>query len=239
MKKKMYGEIQENLSIAQSPSLAILRFFLLQAGGWAVIGSAVQSFSQSIANQSPWEYALQGLTPPGFSAHRPVRQVHLRSFWIAKIQRRRNSMSAANKAIIRRLYEEVWNQRKLELINEIISPSHALQAPNVGGTAVGPEAYKRQVLRLLAGYPDLRWTIEDLIAEEDKVVACWSMSGTHKGEYLGVPATNKNVSVDGITIHHITNGKIMDSYSNYDALGMMQQLGVVPAIGDLKGATAR
>src|SRR4029077_20138857 len=96
MKKKMYGEIQENLSIAQSPSLATLRFFLLQAGGWAVIGSAVQSFSESIANQSPWEYALQGLTPPGFSAHRPVRQVHLRSFWIAKIQRRRNSMSAAN-----------------------------------------------------------------------------------------------------------------------------------------------
>ena len=148
-------------------------------------------------------------------------------------------MSAANKAIIRRLYEEVWNQRKLELINEIISPSHAIQAPNVAGTAVGPEAYKRQVLRFLAGYPDLRWTIEDLIAEGDKVVACWSMSGTHKGEYLGVPATNKNVSVDGITIHHITNGKIMDTYSNYDALGMMQQLVVAPAIGDLKGATAR
>ena len=78
-------------------------------------------------------------------------------------------MSAANKAIIRRLYEEVWNQRELELINEIISPSHAIQAPNVAGTAVGPEAYKRQVLRFLAGYPDLCWTIEDLIAEGDKV----------------------------------------------------------------------
>jgi len=148
-------------------------------------------------------------------------------------------MSAGNKALIQRLYEEVWNNRRFEVINEIISPSHALQAPNVGGTAVGPEAYKRQVLRLLAGYPDLRWTIEDLIAEEDKVVACWSMSGTHKGEYLGVPATNKKVSFDGITIHHVTNGKIMDSYSNWDALGMMQQLGVVPAVGDLKGATAR
>jgi len=58
---------------------------------------------------------------------------------------------------------------------------------------------------------------EDTIAEEDKVVACWTISGTQGGEYLGIPATNKKVSVDGITIHHIANGKIMDSYSNWDA----------------------
>src|SRR5882724_10855298 len=124
-------------------------------------------------------------------------------------------MSAGNKALIGRLYEEVWNQRKFEVINEIISPSHALQAPNVAGSAVGPDAYKRQVLRFLEGYPDLHWTI----------------AGTQGGEYLGIPATNKKVSVDGITIHHIANGKIMDSYSNWDALGMMQQLGVVPPLG--------
>ncbi len=148
-------------------------------------------------------------------------------------------MSAGNKALIRRLYEEVWNQRKFEVINEIISPSHALQAPNVAGSAVGPDAYKRQVLRFLEGYPDLHWTIEDTIAEEDKVVACWTISGTQGGEYLGIPATNKKVSVDGITIHHIANGKIMDSYSNWDALGMMQQLGVVPALGQPKSLSAR
>jgi steroid delta-isomerase-like uncharacterized protein len=148
-------------------------------------------------------------------------------------------MSADNKAIVRRLYEEVWNKRKLEIINEIISPSHALQAPNISGSSIGPEAYKRNVLLFLAGYPDLRWTIEDTIAEKDKVVACWTMSGTHKGDYLGVPATNKKVSVDGITIHHIANGKIMDSYSNWDALGMMQQLGAVPARGGSKASAAR
>ncbi len=148
-------------------------------------------------------------------------------------------MPADNKALVRRLYEEVWNNRKLELISEIISPSHALQAPNVAGSAVGPEAYKRQVLRFLEGYPDLHWTIEDTIAEEDKVVACWTISGTQKGEYLGIPATNKKVSVDGITIHHVANGKIMDSYSNWDALGMMQQIGVVPALGQPKSLSAR
>src|ERR1700745_2045600 len=107
-------------------------------------------------------------------------------------------MLADIKAIVRRLYEEVWNQRKLELINEIISPSHALQAPTVAGSAVGPEAYKRMVLRFLEAYPDLHWTIEDMIAEEDKVVAYWTISGTHKGDYMGVPATNKRVSVEGI-----------------------------------------
>ena len=91
----------------------------------------------------------------------------------------------------------------------------------------------------LAGYSDLHFTIEDMIAEKDKVVACWTISGTQRGEYLGIPATNKKVSVDGITIHHNANGKIMDSYSNWDALGMMQQLGVVPALGQSKSLSAR
>jgi steroid delta-isomerase-like uncharacterized protein len=148
-------------------------------------------------------------------------------------------MSAANKAIVQRLYEEVWNRRKLEVIKEIISPSHALQAPNMSGSSIGPEAYKRNVLAFLAGFPDLRWSIEDTIAEKDKVVACWTISGTHKGDYLGMPATNKKVSVEGITVHNVAGGKIMDSYSNWDVLGMMQQLGVVPPLGQSKTVTAR
>jgi steroid delta-isomerase-like uncharacterized protein len=147
-------------------------------------------------------------------------------------------MSAENKAIVRRLYEEVWNKRKLEVVKELISPSHALQGPNIFGSSMGPEAYKRQVLHFLEGYPDLHWTIEDTIAEKDKVVACWTMSGTHEGDFMGVPATNKKVSVDGMTIHHIVGGKIMDSNINWDALGMMQQLGAVPAMGQAKDASA-
>jgi len=149
------------------------------------------------------------------------------------------SADADNKAIVRRLYEEVWNKRKLEIISEVISPSHALQAPNISGSYVGPEAYKRQILLFLAGYSDLRFSIEDMIAEQDKVVACWTFSGTHRGDYMGIPATNKKVSVDGMTMHHVAGGKIMDSYSNWDALGMMQQLGVVPPLGSTKTLTAR
>ncbi|HEV3375589.1 MAG TPA: ester cyclase [Candidatus Acidoferrum sp.] len=148
-------------------------------------------------------------------------------------------MSPDNKAIIRRLYEEVWNKRKLEVLNELVSPSHALQGPNYSGSAIGPEAYKLRVSAFYAGFPDLHWTLEDTVAEEDKVVACWTLSGTHKGDYMGIPATNKKVSVEGITVHHITDGKIMDSYSYWDALCMMQQLGVVPALGQPKSTAAR
>jgi steroid delta-isomerase-like uncharacterized protein len=157
----------------------------------------------------------------------------------ALIRRRRNLMPVDHKAVVRRLYEELWNNRNLEVVNEIVSPSHALHAPNISGSSIGPEAYKSQVLIFLAGYPDLRFSIEDLIAEKDRVVACWTLSGTHKGDFMGIPATNKKVSVEGMTVHNVASGKIMDSYSNWDALGMMQQLGVVPALGQAKTLTAR
>ncbi len=134
-------------------------------------------------------------------------------------------MSVENLAIVRRFYEEVWNRRNFEVVNELLSPSHALQGPTIVGSSIGPEAYRRQVSYLLEAYPDLRWTIVDTIADKDKVVAYWTFSGTHKGNFMGVPATNKKVSVEGITIHHVADGKIMDSYTSWDALGLMKQLG--------------
>ena len=147
-------------------------------------------------------------------------------------------MSAENKEIVRSLYEEVWNKRRLELVDEIISPSHALHDPNLSGSAIGPEAYKRQVARFVTGFPDLRFSVEDTVAENDKIVVAWTISGTHKGEFMGIPATNKKISVDGITINHIVNGKIMDSYISYDALGMIQQMGAALPMGQAKDAAA-
>ena len=148
-------------------------------------------------------------------------------------------MSAENKAIVRRLCGEVWNARRLEVVNEIISPSHALHDTITEGSEIGPEAYKATVTRFLTGFPDLRFSIDDMIAEDEKLVVSWNISGTHKGEFMGIPATNKKVSVDGITIHHIVNGKIMDSYASWDVLGMIQQLGVAPPLGQAKDAAAR
>lgn len=148
-------------------------------------------------------------------------------------------MSPDNKSIVRRLYEEAWNKRKLEIANQLISPSHALHGPLYTGPAIGPEVYKGQVAIFVAGFPDLRFAIEDTVAEQDKVVVCWTFSGTHLGEFMGVPATNKKVSVDGITIHILSKGIIMDTYISLDMWGLMQQLGVVSAPGGPKTAAAR
>src|SRR5271169_3006525 len=85
-----------------------------------------------------------------------------------------------NKAIVRRLYEEVWNKRRLEVVDELISPSHALNDPIVSGSQMGPEFYKRRVVELTTSFPDLRFTIEDMITEKGKVGVSWIISGTHK-----------------------------------------------------------
>ncbi len=106
-----------------------------------------------------------------------------------------------------------------------MSPSYVLQSPNVAGIVIGPEAYKGQVLKFLKGFPDLRMTIEDIVGENEKSVVAWTFSGTHDGEFMGVPATQKKVSAAGITIHHVSNGKVIDSFTNWDVLGILKQLG--------------
>ena len=139
-------------------------------------------------------------------------------------------MSWENKIVVRRLYEEVWNKRKLEVVDEVISPSHALHDPNVSGSQMGPEAYRQQVIRFTTAFPDLRFAIEDIVCEEDKLVVSWTISGTHKGEFMGIAPTDKKISVDGITINHIGHGKILDSNISWDALGLMRQLGHAPSL---------
>jgi steroid delta-isomerase-like uncharacterized protein len=137
-------------------------------------------------------------------------------------------MSVENKTIVRRLYEEVWNERKLEVVDELLSASHALNDPIVSGSQVGPELYKRRVMELTTAFPDLCFTIEDTVEEGEKFVTCWTISGTHRKEYMGIPATGKKMSLEGITIHHIGKGKILDSYARWDVLGLMRQLEGVP-----------
>src|SRR5436190_1376124 len=155
--------------------------------------------NRPIANQSSWEYARASPPLPGALPIVLCGRVDLRGCRIARIRRRRNLMSADNKALVRRLYEEVWNKRRLELVDEIISPSHALHDPNLTDSSVGPDAYRRQVSRFIVGIPDLRFTIEDIVDEKEKVAVAWTISGTHTGEFMGIPATNKKVYVEGIT----------------------------------------
>jgi steroid delta-isomerase-like uncharacterized protein len=145
-------------------------------------------------------------------------------------------MPVPNKTIVRRLYQEVWNERKLEVADELLSASHALQDPSVSGSQTGPEWYKQRVMELTTVFPDLSFTIEDTIAEGERVAVCWTISGTHQGEFMEIPPTGREISVEGITIHHIKHGKILDSYARWDALSLLQQLGVVLSQGRMKEA---
>lgn len=137
-------------------------------------------------------------------------------------------MAADAKAVVRRLYEEAWNRRKLDILSEIIAASHALNDPHLSGSAIGPDAYKRVLTLFIAAFPDLRFVVEDFIVEKNKVVASWTITATNRREFRGIPPTNKKVSFDGVTIHHVSNGKIIESYVTLDYLTLMQQLGAMP-----------
>jgi steroid delta-isomerase-like uncharacterized protein len=136
------------------------------------------------------------------------------------------SVAPAHKLLFGRLYHSVWNERRMEYIDQIIAETHALGDPTVSGRGVGPSAYRRQVERFVAGLPDLKFIVDDTISEGDKLVVYWTITGTHRGEFLGVPPTNKRVSFAGITINQIANGRILESTVIWDGLGLMKQFGV-------------
>jgi steroid delta-isomerase-like uncharacterized protein len=136
------------------------------------------------------------------------------------------SVAAAHKLLFGRLYHSVWNERRMEYIDQVIAPTHALGDPTVSGGAVGPLAYRRQVERFVNGLPDLKFTVDDTVSEGDKLVVSWTITGTHRGEFLGVPPTNRKVTFSGITINQIANGKILESTVIWDGLGLLKQFGI-------------
>jgi steroid delta-isomerase-like uncharacterized protein len=134
-------------------------------------------------------------------------------------------MPTANAAIIRRIFQDVWNKGNLKAVGEIVSPRYKMHDPMIEHEA-GIEAFTRHVTLVRAIFPDIKFTIVDLFEADGKVAARWSARGTHKAEFLGVPATGKRVTVTGVTITRCSKGRILESWASWDALGMMQQLGV-------------
>ena len=114
----------------------------------------------------------------------------------------------------------------MDFIPLVIADTHAITDPTVAGGAVGPSAYRRQVERFLTGLPDLHFEVDDTITEKDKLVVYWTITGTHRGEFLGVPPTNRKVAFSGITINQIRDGKIIESTVIWDGLGLLEQFGI-------------
>jgi steroid delta-isomerase-like uncharacterized protein len=139
-------------------------------------------------------------------------------------------MSEANKALVRRFANELMNRGNLQVADEICAPN-AVNHSAPPGSPAGPAGVKQMVTMYRSAFPDMRVTIEDLVAEGDKVAARWSVTGTHRGELMGIPATGKRVTVTGMEINRFAGGKLVEHWESFDQLGLMQQLGVVPTPG--------
>ena len=138
-------------------------------------------------------------------------------------------MERDNREISRRIFEEVWNEKKLGVIDELITADYVHHDPQSPSVESGIEGYRQFVNFYLSAFPDLRFNIEDEISEGDTVVTRWTITGSHNGDLPGLARTGKPISLTGITIGRLSDGKFVESWNNWDALGMMQQLGAVSA----------
>ena len=132
-----------------------------------------------------------------------------------------------NKALLRRFYEELWSQGGLETIPELVSEDF-VDHHSLPGAPPGREGPAALITTWRTAFPDMRETVEDLIAEGEKVVGRFTMRGTHSGEFMGVPATGRSVTMSGIDIVRVEGGKIVEFWYGEHLLELMQQLGAVP-----------
>jgi len=132
-----------------------------------------------------------------------------------------------NDQIYRRWFEEVWNQGSEQTIDELLPQNvaaHGLADP--GETHRGPEAFKEFWRQLRGAFPDMHFVIDGLVSEGNIVAGRWTVKMTHKGDHLGVPPTQKPVTITGMTFLRIENGKIYEGWNNWDQLTLTRQLGL-------------
>jgi len=140
-------------------------------------------------------------------------------------------MSEANKAIVRR-YREIHNNNELDKLGEVLASDFVPHTFMPGMPWQGLESAKQVHLMGRASFPDMKVTTEELIAEGDKVVERWTQTQTHNGEpFMNIPPSNKPITITGISIYRLANGKIVEHWANMDLFGMMAQMGAIPAPG--------
>jgi steroid delta-isomerase-like uncharacterized protein len=135
------------------------------------------------------------------------------------------------KGVIRQFFSEVFNERNQDVARQLVSPTFVAHHPAFPGGIHGPDGILQNIATFRTGFPDLHYTLQDLIAEGDKVAVRWMAHGTHRGEFLHIPPTGKPVTVRGIDIFRTVNGKIEEAWVSSDFLGLLQQLGVIPVRG--------
>ena len=139
-------------------------------------------------------------------------------------------LSEENKVKSRRLLEEAFGQGKLEVIDEVLHSDFVCYDPNSeSGEISGADTIKGEIDYFRQAVPDLTYTVDDQVAEGDKVVSRYTATGTHQGEFFGVAGTGKRVEFTGIQIDRFDeSGKMIEEWPEYDLLGAMRQIGAVP-----------
>jgi steroid delta-isomerase-like uncharacterized protein len=143
------------------------------------------------------------------------------------------------KQLINRFVEDLWNERRLDTADAIFA-NHCITHQLRSGVPVeavprGPQAIKEHVAGWIASFPDLRFSVEQMLCEGDRVMTQLLMEGTHQGAWMGIPASGKKVQIRMFTVHRVSHGKIVEDWVLVESLGVFQQLGVVPSTADLVG----
>jgi steroid delta-isomerase-like uncharacterized protein len=138
-----------------------------------------------------------------------------------------NAEAKRNEQLGRRYFEEVWNRGNLNALDQLIAPNYVNHTPSTPNPPPGPAGLKPIVQAMRQGFPDLHYEIKDVVATKDAVVLRVVMTGTHRGDLFGLPATGRKVTVNQINIEHIEHGQIVEHWRVTDELSLMKQLGVV------------
>jgi len=133
-----------------------------------------------------------------------------------------------NKAIVRRVYDEVMNQGDLSVVEELFASEYVYHSPG-SPDLHGPDGFRQIVAMYRDAFPDLQQHPRAMIAEGDTVVSRWTASGTHQGELMGTAATGKRVGIDGVVITRLSGGKVVEDWELADVMGLLQQLGAIRA----------
>jgi steroid delta-isomerase-like uncharacterized protein len=130
-----------------------------------------------------------------------------------------------NKAVVRRFVEEFWNMGNTSAADDLLTPDATIVLPGIG--PVSKEGFKAFAVAFRQGFPDWHSTLEEMIAEDDRVGERWTGRGTHQGEFQGIAPTGRQVTVPGLVFYCIASGKIVEFHGLFDGVAMMQQLGAV------------
>jgi steroid delta-isomerase-like uncharacterized protein len=140
-----------------------------------------------------------------------------------------NMKLTGNKQLVQKFMEECWNKGNLNVVSEFVTANCRCHDPVFPHLTAGADSIRDHIANCRRGFPDIRITIDDTIAEDNEVVHHWTITGTHRGQFLGLAPTNKRATLSGTSIFRIRNSKIVEQWSDWNLMSLMEQLGVTSA----------